>query len=279
MICGRLFRRLSVFILCALISTSFGYSQGGQKFGAAAPPLGTGNVVPAPMAIPFHLTKDLWGGGIANDLLAVQLTISNLDGSHQWQVNDIITSFDPEQCVEAKKVFANFSQADCEARFTRYFGLPTAYSALTQPEVMGLKSVKDLRTKRAIFFRTGTFLVGIASSVSPLSVFGKTTAVGIAMLGGTGLPALGALFPDSSPAQTQRLLEMGYSGHVVIGPNQSATFLIFIPKALIFDKASWSQWKSEDAELTRSIQFFLTSQITGAEITTTPPQMFKSGRR
>lgn len=247
---------------------------------AAAPPEGA-NVVPAPMAIPHKVATELWGD-LAKDTYAAQLVVSNLDTANQFQINDVIISFNPIQCVLAKETYKKFDQLACEDLFKKHFGnLPTAYSTLTLSQVQGIKAIRDLQTKRARFFRGTTFLIAIASALTPYNVIGPDGKTAIAIASGVGLPAIANLIPDPTPDQVLRLNEMAYNGQVVVGPNQAATFVIFIPNDLLFDKRTWKMYKedkgsAESLELKRAMGFFLTAVVTGSQITTTPPRSFRS---
>ena len=250
---------------------------------AAGPPVsGEGtNVVPAPMAIPHKVATELWGD-LAKDTYAAQLVVSNLDSARQFQINDVVLSFNPIQCALAKETYPNFDQAECEALFKKHFSnLPTAYSTLTRAQVQGIKAIRDLQTKRARFFRATRFLVAIASALTPYNVIGPDGKTAIAIFSGIGLPAIADLIPNPVPEQMDRLNEMSYDGRVVVGPNQAATFVIFIPNDLLFDRHTWKMYKEdkgspESLELKRAMGFFLTAIVTGAQITTTPPQSFRS---
>lgn len=274
----------NLLITTALLLLSGSVFAQERRSGAAAPPPITGegaSVVPAPMAITHKVATELWGD-LAKDAYAAQLVVSNLDGAHQFQINDVVISFNPIQCILAKDTYKNFDQLACESLFKKHFGnLPTAYSTLTRSQVQGIKAVRDLQTKRARFFRATSFLVAIASALTPYEFIGSDGKTAIAIFSGVGIPAISDLIPNPTPDQVLRLNEMSYSGQVVVGPNQAATFVIFIPNDLLFDKNTWKMYKEdkgspESLELKRAMSFFLTAVVTGAQITTTPPQAFRS---
>jgi hypothetical protein len=248
---------------------------------AAPPSADLDSVVPNPTIITHANAKDHFGAGISDRYLPVQVTVSNNDTTASFLVSNIIFSFDPEQCQAATKVHSAFDVKRCLVKFDQYFGYPVAFAPATQEELLGVNSVRTLHSGRATFFRALSFAVQMASIVTPLKLLGRDARVGVGIVAASGAPALNGLFPDQSSAQLQHLNNQSYNGNVVIGPNQSATFVIFISADLVFSKTTWKNYKSEKGsveglEMKQLMELFATVGVTGAKITTTQSQTFRS---
>jgi hypothetical protein len=265
------------YLATVLLILTFCVATFGQEQSAAAP-FEAGNVVPNPQVVPYSNAKDLFGKGMADRYNVWQVTIGNTDESRQFQITNLIGSYDPRQCRAVEALYPAFKLSECEASYNLHFKYPMAYAPVQQSELLGVAQVRQVNSSRAVFFRALDFGVTMAGALAPFNFIGRDGRSGIGILAGTGVGAIQRLFPDLSPSQLQRLMAMSYDGKTIIGPQQASTFLIFIPRELVFSDADWKEFKTGGETLKLS-QLFATAQVTGNFITATPQITVRSGIR
>lgn len=267
-------------LLAVVFVLLFGIAATAQQRAAAVapPPSDSDNVVPNPQIVPFSNAKDLFGKGTAERYLVWQVTIGNTDESRQFQVTNLIADFNPTQCQAVLNLYPNFNVADCEAKYNARFTYPAAYAPVQRSELIGVTGVRQIKSPRATLFRVLDFSVTMASALTPFNFIGRDGRSAIGLIAGTGRGSLERLFPDLAPDQMQRLASMSYDGKTIIGPQQASTFLIFIPRELVFSETDWKEFKA-GGELLKLSQLFATAQVTGNFITAAPQITVKSAIR
>jgi len=149
----------------------------------------------------------------------------------------------PGQCDDAALAIPGFDFAACHALASRYFKFAGgAINPISPAELQAIMQTHQENSKRAKLTRAFYFVLSI--STAAITAFprlaGRDGPTGVALAGGTLGPALGALFPDRSGEQQQRLQQFAGGAGFEIPAGGEATILIGFPNNLLFSKDSWA---------------------------------------
>lgn len=182
----------------------------------------------APMAP--QIVSDTFGKRIAQNFVAIQVTIGNHDREFQYLINDVSLTI-PKEIFVPQPFLPPLASRGGEGQ-NGYF--------LSSAELSLLRGVaekgqgQDTRNKLLRLFRgIGTIaggLVGVAG-------FGPSFADAVAVFNGPVISAFSEAFPDYTINQMNRLNDSAYMANTLIPAKHSKVMVAFIPQAVFLSKA------------------------------------------
>ena len=158
--------------------------------------------------LPWNTAKDAFGRHFANTLIAIQLTVRNLNKDDEFLLHDV------QIAVDTSPGLLN--------RFQAGINLPIARSIGVTGQVL---SVRNFAVRAAEF-------IGSVASSSSIPA-GTSFKDGAAVFVGAFIPAFKTLLPDQTIEQLARIDDLSFSAsnnrRIVVGTRQSVTIVTFIP--------------------------------------------------
>lgn len=158
--------------------------------------------------LPWNTAKDAFGRHFANTLIAIQLTVRNLNKDDEFLLHDV------QIAVDTSPGLLN--------RFQAGINLPVARSVGVTGQVL---SVRNFAVRAAEF-------IGSVASSSSIPA-GTSFKDGAAVFTGAFIPAFKTLLPDQTIEQLSRIDDLSFSAsnnrRIVVGTRQSVTIVTFIP--------------------------------------------------
>jgi hypothetical protein len=165
-----------------------------------------------------RIVSDTFGKRIAENFIAIQVTIANHDKDYQYLVNDV------SLLMEKGKVFV-------PAESSLFYG---------SAELSLLRGVaekgqgQDTRNKTLRLFRgIGTIAAGLIG----VTTFGPSYPKAVAVFNGPIISAFSEAFPDYTINQMNRLNDSAYAANTLIPAKHSKVMVAFIPQAMFLSKA------------------------------------------
>jgi len=170
-----------------------------------------------------RIVSDTFGKRIAENFVAIQVTVGNHDREFQYLINDV-------SLLLTKAVFTPqpaFNDPEREGFF------------ISSAELSLLRGVaekgqgQDTRNKTLRFFRgIGTIAAGMIGVAS----FGPSYSESVAVFNGPVISAFSEAFPDYTINQINRLNDSAYSANTLVPAKHSKVIVAFIPQAIFLNK-------------------------------------------
>jgi hypothetical protein len=167
-----------------------------------------------------------FGGLIANEYIAVQVVVRNLNETKQFLIHDSELGVD----------------SDINGRIGRF------YSGRDQKIVRQLAIAEQSYSVRNLIVNTLAGIGTIASAALPLAAISLKDATGV--YNGGFMPALSKAWPDYAPAHANLVSDIGFSAStddkaVLVPKSGAAVFVMFVPSKP-FEQGWWTQSCAED---------------------------------
>ncbi|HKX84952.1 MAG TPA: IPT/TIG domain-containing protein, partial [Pyrinomonadaceae bacterium] len=174
-----------------------------------------------------QIVSDTFGKRIAQNFVAIQVTVANHNEEFQYLINDVSLNLD--------KVFT-----------------PAANSYLSSAELSLLRGVaekgqgQDTRNRTLRIFRAvGTIAAGLIGVTS----FGPSYPKSVAVFNGPVISAFSEAFPDYTINQMNRLSDSAYQANTLVPAKHSKVMVAFIPQAMFLSKDQMRQFWKEPTKL------------------------------
>lgn len=170
-----------------------------------------------------RIVSDTFGKRIAENFIAIQVTVGNHDRDYQYLINDV-------SILLKKEVFTPEPYFTDPERKSFFF---------SSAELSLLRGVaekgqgQDTRNKTLRFFRgLGTIAAGLIG----VTGFGPSYPKSVAVFNGPIISAFSEAFPDYTINQMNRLSDSAYSANTLIPAKHSKVIVAFIPQAIFLNK-------------------------------------------
>jgi hypothetical protein len=165
-----------------------------------------------------QIVSDTFGKRIAQNFVAIQVTVGNHDKEYQYLINDV------SLWMVASDVFTPAPPSD-------FFFSSAELSLLRGVSEKG--QGQDKRNKILRLFRgLGTVAAGLIGVAS----FGPSYPAAIAVFNGPVINAYSEAFPDYTINQMNRLNDSAYSANTLVPAKHSKVMVAFIPQAIFLSK-------------------------------------------
>src|SRR6266705_510555 len=175
-----------------------------------------------------QIVSDTFGKRIAQNFVAIQVTIANHDKDYQYLINDV------SLWMQATKVFTPPLAPPPNVTPT-----PSTDFFFSSAELSLLRGVaekgqgQDTRNRILRLFRgVGTIAAGLIGVTS----FGPSYPKSVAVFNGPVINAFSEAFPDYTINQMNRLSDSAYSANTLIPAKHSKVMVAFIPQAMFLSK-------------------------------------------
>jgi hypothetical protein len=173
-----------------------------------------------------QIVSDTFGRRVAQNFVAVQVTVANHNTNYQYLINDVTLSLD--------KVFIPHVPSED--------GLYISSAELSLLRGVAEKGQgQDTRNKTLRLFRgVGTIAAGLIGVTS----FGPSYAKSVAVFNGPVISAFSEAFPDYTINQMNRLSDSAYQANTLVPAKHSKVMVAFIPQAMFLNETQRKQfWK------------------------------------
>jgi len=205
------------------------------------------------------MVKDVFGKRVAQQFVAIQVTISNKNSNYQFLIHDVsldlrdvfgrayarnIIENDLRECrdqcaQDIKECELENIQRGVKEPCVCDFECSSKKFELSSLELSLIRGVaergqgEDTRNKVLRFFRAfGTIAAGLIGVAS----FGPGYAKSVAVFNGPVINAYSELYPDYTINQMNRLSDSAYKANTLVPKPQSKVIVAFIPQAIFLSK-------------------------------------------
>lgn len=194
----------------------------GSLTAAIAANLAPGDVACTMTLLPWQITADNFGRHVADQYVAFQVVVRNLNPANQFLLHNVSVSADGS----------------------------AFHAGVDKMLVRGSQSHGDVYDRRNFVSRLLETVGGVA--VGAASYGSRDVQAGVGVFQALFVPGVEKAFPDRYPSQINALNDLAFSSanaySVVVPPKGSTPFVTFLPAALLPDKAVYKHWPSAQLE-------------------------------
>lgn len=180
-----------------------------------------------------QIVADTFGKRIAENFVAVQVTVGNHDKDFQYLINDVSLWFEANKIFTPVQPAPSFRAPNSPAAAPSDFFFSSAELSLLRG-VAERGQGQDRRNKTLRFFRgIGTIAAGLIGVAS----FGPSYPKSVAIFNGPVINAFSEAFPDYTINQMNRLSDSAYTANTLVPAKHSKVMVAFIPQAIFMSRA------------------------------------------
>jgi hypothetical protein len=214
----------------------------GSLTAAIAANLAPGDVACVMTLLPWQVTADNFGRHVADQYLAFQVVVRNLNPTNQFLLHNVSVSADGS----------------------------AFHAGVDKMLVRGSQSHGEAYDRRNFVSRLIETVAGIA--VGAASYGSRDVQAGAGVFQALFVPGVEKAFPDRYASQINALNDLAFSSassySVVVPPKGSTPFVTFLPAALLPDKAAYKHWPPAQLDTFLERSFVVVSGVHIQEVST-----------